>query len=315
MIRALLLAALIALSPAPLSALALPAGAERTAERRLPYAEIDLPAGPWRAEGTGMHRAAGEMVQTAWRTALPAGGTAGLIAPLREQLRTAGYAIVYDCAARACGGFDFRFLLDLLPEPAMHVDLGDFAYLLATREGAEGAASAVAVIASRSRSHGHVQLTEVAAGAPGPALPGAAPSAPGPGPAATAPSPPGSLGALLEAEGRVALDDLTFETGAARLGPGPFASLEALAAYLAANPSRRIVLVGHSDAVGALASNVALSRQRAQAVLERLATAHGASRAQMAAEGVGFLAPRATNLTEEGRTRNRRVEAVLVSTP
>ena len=35
----------------------------------------------------------------------------------------------------------------------------------------------------------------------------------------------------------------------------------------------------------------------------------------LAAEGVGYLAPRGTSLTEEGRTRNRRVEVVLTSTP
>lgn len=313
MIRAALLCALVGLGPGAAAALVLPAGAERTGERREALADLDLPAGPWAPEGMALRRAEGALTITAWRLPLPAGGTLALMAPLREQLLADGFAIIYDCAARACGGFDFRFRLELLPEPEMHVDLGDFRYLLAERAADHRPGTLVAVVVSRSRSFGHVQLTEVAA--PAPAPPQAVPhAAPGPAAAPAEPPAPGSLAARLEAEGHVALDDLTFEPGASRLGPGPFPSLVELAAYLAANPARRIVLVGHSDATGALAANVALSRARAQAVLERLAIAHGVSRAQMAAEGVGFLAPRATNLTEEGRMRNRRVEAVLAST-
>ncbi len=307
---AAVLGAGVLLPAAARAAITLPAGAERTGERQSPWADIDLPAGPWRPEGTATRRAEGTLSLSAWRMPLPEGGTLALIAPLRDQLRAGGFAIVYDCAARACGGFDFRFLLELLPEPAMHVDLGDFRYLLAERGPPDGPQTLVAVVASRSRSQGHVQITEVAAAPPVTADAARPPPGPAPGPT----PPPDSLGALLEAEGRVALDDLTFESGATRLGPGPFPSLVALAAYLAADPARRVVLVGHSDATGSLAANVALSRQRAQAVVERLATAHGVSRAQIAAEGVGFLAPRATNLTEAGRTLNRRVEAVLAST-
>jgi OOP family OmpA-OmpF porin len=36
--------------------------------------------------------------------------------------------------------------------------------------------------------------------------------------------------------------------------------------------------------------------------------------AQVEAQGVGYLSPRDTNLTDEGRTRNRRVEVILTST-
>ena len=45
---------------------------------------------------------------------------------------------------------------------------------------------------------------------------------------------------------------------------------------------------------------------------ERLITAYGASRPQLRAEGMGWLAPLATNLTPEGREANRRVEAVVL---
>ena len=87
-----------------------------------------------------------------------------------------------------------------------------------------------------------------------------------------------------------------------------------LAAFLLADPARQVALVGHTDAVGALDGNIALSKRRAASVLERLATAYDVPRTQMTAEGMGYLAPLTTNRTSEGRDQNRRVEAVLLNT-
>ena len=50
------------------------------------------------------------------------------------------------------------------------------------------------------------------------------------------------------------------------------------------------------------------------AVVTRLVERHGVDSAQVSYDGVGYLAPRATNLTPEGRTKNRRVEVILTST-
>jgi OOP family OmpA-OmpF porin len=124
----------------------------------------------------------------------------------------------------------------------------------------------------------------------------------------------GSLGERLEAGGFVVLEDLVFESGSSRLEEGDFDSLSALAAYLKANPGRTVTLVGHTDASGSLSGNTALSRNRALSVRERLLTTYGVPASQVTAEGAGFLAPRDTNLTEEGRARNRRVEVILTST-
>ena len=62
------------------------------------------------------------------------------------------------------------------------------------------------------------------------------------------------------------LGDLEFESGSANLGPGPFLSLTKLADYLNTTPDARIVLVGHTDAVGSLAGNMDLSAKRARRV-------------------------------------------------
>jgi len=58
---------------------------------------------------------------------------------------------------------------------------------------------------------------------------------------------------------------------------------------------------------------MALGKARAEAVRKAL-IAKGVPQGQVSAAGVGYLAPRATNLTPEGRAENRRVEVVLTST-
>ena len=59
---------------------------------------------------------------------------------------------------------------------------------------------------------------------------------------------------------------------------------------------------------------VAGADSRAGSVLERLVSAHGVSRRQLDAQGMGYLAPIASNLTPQGREANRRVEVIITST-
>jgi OOP family OmpA-OmpF porin len=123
-----------------------------------------------------------------------------------------------------------------------------------------------------------------------------------------------SLVERLKTDGHAVLVDVRFESGSADLSAGPTPSLDAIAGYLSANPAATILIVGHTDASGGLQSNLSLSRMRAQAVVERLVRDMAADPERIMAEGAGPLAPIATNLTEEGRQKNRRVEAVLTST-
>jgi len=199
----------------------------------------------------------------------------------------------------------------VLPEPDMHVDLGDFRYIAAQRLG-EAIPEYLSLLVSRSESTAFVQVINV--GAPpnqtvaiksGTEQPAAQP---------TAPSVAfGSIVEKLERTGSAILEDLQFPSGSSALGEGSFSSLSDLASYLTANPDRKVALVGHTDAEGTLEANIALSRKRARSVADRLVNL-GIPSEQVQADGVGFLAPRASNLTEEGRTLNRRVEVVLTST-
>jgi outer membrane protein OmpA-like peptidoglycan-associated protein len=306
--------------------LTLPPGAERLAATGPVAGDLAIPTAAFDGSAVPAVIVEGQVSQSAWRVRDSAATTSELIAPLKQALLDAGYRAVFDCAADACGGFDFRFALDVIPEPDMHVDLGDFRYFAASRDTPQGRAH-VMLLVSRSSLNAFVQISEVVPDAPVPVAgltvssSGAVPEPP---PAATPPVSSGdpvavpvegaSLAATLEARGGVPLDDLVFATGSSELGPGDFASLSDLAAYLAANPEARLTIVGHTDATGAQEGNVVLSRQRAQSVVDRLARDYAVAAGRLSADGVGYLAPRASNLTEAGRAENRRVEAILTPT-
>ncbi|MCT8159095.1 OmpA family protein [Pseudoruegeria sp. SHC-113] len=307
------LAACACLSGAAMAApLSLPAGAELTAEEAEANGSFALPTGAWQESGAQLLPTEGQLRRSAWRIAGSSASTLDLIAPLRSQLEAAGFTILFACETDACGGFDFRFASGTMNAPAMHVDLGDFRFLSA-RRGTGQEAEYLGVMVSRSATEGFLQLTEIR---PAAANQSEAGGTGGTGPITTAPTPtiPGSFAERLEGTGYLVLDDLAFETGSSELGKGPFDSLGALAAYLRANPERTVALVGHTDAEGSLEGNVALSKKRAASVAARLTQAHGVNPEQISAEGMGFLSPRASNLTDDGRTQNRRVEVVLTST-
>lgn len=274
-------------------------------------ATLRLPIGPF-ADGTlPLQDVAGSVAQRAYRMDNQRLTTLQLVTPLLEQLEAAGYQRLFDCEAQACGGFDFRYGMDVLPEPQMHVDLGDFRYVLAERSVADGV-EVVALLVSRSADQGFVQVSTVSAGAGSMTLMSSAQdSAPAPNDTATAPPQPTDLAGRLVAGGSVALDDLVFASGKAALQGKDYASLTELAAWLSAHPDRRVTLVGHSDASGALPANIDLSRLRAQSVRSALLKQYGATAAQIDAQGAGYLAPRASNETPKGRALNRRVEVLL----
>lgn len=314
----------LCLPAAPLAALELtmPAPVAATKAERVEAATLALPTGPYAAGAVPTTMITGVLDQRAYR--LEARGIAlnALASPLREQLEAQGFAIILDCEARNCGGFDFRFAIEVMPEPAMHVDLGEFRFLSARR----GAHEAVTVLVSRSSAAGFVQIVRIAPvalpeGAVTNASGGAGPTpvpepdlvvAPVVAPILEPDEPAGLIETMVQ-KGSVALDDLIFSSGSATLEDQSYASLAALAEWLRADPLRTVVLVGHTDGSGALGANVKLSKLRAEAVRQVLMARHDVAPAQVSAEGAGPLSPRASNGSEEGRRKNRRVEAVVTT--
>lgn len=313
---ALALAGLLALAaPAGWAlTLSLPTKAELRAEKTSVLGSYRFPVGPWKDGGFKIQRAEGPLLIRAWRIDRRDLTTLQVMADLRSQLETAGFTPLYECDTRACGGFDFRYHLQVLPEPQMHVDLGDFRYLVLRRQADTGP-QYVGLLVSRSVDSRFVEVVRV--GLPLPAAAKAttatqSPPAPGTAPAAI-PAPPQDVAAGLAAGIAVPLDDLDFPSGSSDLAPGTYNSLAEIAAYMKAHPDQHVTLVGHTDTTGGLDPNLALSKKRAESVRDRLIKDYGVDPKEIAAAGVGYLAPRASNDTEAGRERNRRVEAMVDS--
>ena len=309
MIRFLALLTLLLAQPACAVTLDMPGNATLQTEETLALGSYLVPTGPFADGQIPGIAVEGEVLRQAWRIEAAGLSTLQILAPLRDQLAAAGFAVLYDCNTDQCGGFDFRFGIEVMAAPGMYVDLGDFRYLAAKADGPDGP-EYVSLLVSRSSLSGFVQITRIGTPTETPAIVTTT-QAPV---RATLTVAPGEFAAEIEATGHVILSDLTFETGSAQLGPGPFASLQTLADYLLANPARRVALVGHTDSQGSLDGNIALSKRRAGSVLERLVTDYAIPRGQLAAEGMGFLSPLASNLTPEGRDLNRRVEVIITST-
>lgn len=119
-----------------------------------------------------------------------------------------------------------------------------------------------------------------------------------------------ALRAGLQAEGKIALYGIYFDTGKAVLRAESQAQIDQMVALLAAQPTLKVYLVGHTDNQGALEANLTLSQQRAQAVVDALVRAKVDAK-RLSARGVASLAPVASNGADASRARNRRVELVL----
>ncbi|MGM4956512.1 OmpA family protein [Bradyrhizobium barranii] len=115
----------------------------------------------------------------------------------------------------------------------------------------------------------------------------------------------------LQAEGKVALYGLYFDTGKSVIKPESKAQLDQMAQLLQSDGSLKVHIVGHTDNQGALDANLALSKARAQTVVDALATTYKVDPKRLSAAGVASYAPLGNNATDVGRARNRRVEMVL----
>jgi outer membrane protein OmpA-like peptidoglycan-associated protein len=108
----------------------------------------------------------------------------------------------------------------------------------------------------------------------------------------------------------VTLGDVLFDTGKATLKPGAYGTIERLAAVLKEDPSRKVMVEGHTDNVGSDEYNQALSERRAQSVQAALFE-RGVDASQISTVGKGESTPVASNDTPAGRQQNRRVELVF----
>jgi outer membrane protein OmpA-like peptidoglycan-associated protein len=111
-------------------------------------------------------------------------------------------------------------------------------------------------------------------------------------------------------EGKIALYGIYFDTGRAEIKPESKSQLDEMAKLLNANKSLKVAIVGHTDNQGGVDANTALSQRRAEAVVAALVSTYKVDASRLRARGVASFAPVASNRTEAGRAKNRRVELV-----
>ena len=106
------------------------------------------------------------------------------------------------------------------------------------------------------------------------------------------------------------LGDVLFDTAKATLKPGADSVMQRVAVFMEKNPDTKVIIEGHTDSRGSDEYNQELSKQRALAVQDALAS-HGIDRNRVEAVGKGKGLPVASNDTSAGRQQNRRVEIVF----
>jgi outer membrane protein OmpA-like peptidoglycan-associated protein len=114
----------------------------------------------------------------------------------------------------------------------------------------------------------------------------------------------------LTATGHIAVYDILFDTGKSDIKPESDTILKEIANLMRLNPALKLHVVGHTDNVGDLGTNMKLSQARAAAVVAALTSKHGVAAHRLTAFGAGPYAPVASNKTDEGKAKNRRVELV-----
>ena len=119
-----------------------------------------------------------------------------------------------------------------------------------------------------------------------------------------------SMASEIGKTGRVALYGIYFDFDKADLKPESKPALDEISKLLVQDPQLKLYVVGHTDNVGEIGYNMALSQARAEAVVKALVTGYKIDAVRLKPYGVGPLSPVASNASEEGRAKNRRVELV-----
>jgi outer membrane protein OmpA-like peptidoglycan-associated protein len=114
----------------------------------------------------------------------------------------------------------------------------------------------------------------------------------------------------IQTKGSASVYGIYFDFDKADIKPESEPAIKEIAKLLQENRTLKLYVVGHTDNVGTIDYNLKLSKARADAVVKELTTKYKISPDRLRAFGVASLAPVASNKTEDGRAKNRRVELV-----
>jgi outer membrane protein OmpA-like peptidoglycan-associated protein len=119
-----------------------------------------------------------------------------------------------------------------------------------------------------------------------------------------------ALRAGIREAGHAAVYGINFDADKAVLRPGADAAIAEIAKLLKQDGTLKLFVVGHTANSGDVGSGLQLSQERAAAVVKKLIDTYGIEAARLSPFGAGPYCPVATNLSEDGRAQNRRVELV-----
>ena len=290
------------------------AGSAIVGYQQVAYDQASLPLGPYDSARHGLGKSetlAGRVTRIAY-VVPPGKSTLEVYRNFAQALDAAGFATRFACAGSTCGdGAEFSDrlispLLDKLGRGARNAMVqslyaidGDTRALTAHLDRPTGALD-VSVLVSQHESAREqepvgvlLQVVEARPMDTGQVTVDASAMARG-----------------LAQAGHIALYGIRFASDSAVLDKASDATLAQMAALLEAQPALKAYVVGHTDDSGSLAHNLALSQQRAEAVVKALVTHYGIVPARLAAKGLASYAPVASNHDEAGKARNRRVELV-----
>jgi outer membrane protein OmpA-like peptidoglycan-associated protein len=286
------------------------AGSTIVGYQAVAYDDVALPMGP--LQGTGFAQTlATKGAVTRIIYASPEGKTsAEVMANYSDAIEHGGLKVLYSCgpagSANSCGGYNFahnfanatldhvgngrnkaidllyssnndvRYLAAELVQGDRKVDIG----LLVAKNGDEPAGVMLQIVESGQMPSGQVTVDSAA------------------------------MKKGLQQDGKIALYGLHFATDSAALEPDSDDTLKQMGDLLKQTPTMKVYIVGHTDDSGALAHNLTLSQQRAEAVLKALVSHYGIAADRMAAKGLASYSPVASNHDEAGKAKNRRVELV-----
>ena len=236
------------------------------------------------------------MLQQVWQIKQLKKPTGTLLNQIKTQLNETNFKILFECSFKSCGGFDFRFNANIINEPDMHVDLGDYQFLTA-KGPKNNDIDFITYIISKGAIDGFVQINAFGENLDQ---------------KSNLKNTKSWTQNFNDIKGSIILKGLKFKTSSSEILEASIPILSDLANYLILNNHEKIILVGHTDASGNLESNIKLSKQRAKSVRKLFITKFGVGPNQISTNGIGFLAPIASNETKLGREKNRRVEVIIM---
>jgi outer membrane protein OmpA-like peptidoglycan-associated protein len=112
----------------------------------------------------------------------------------------------------------------------------------------------------------------------------------------------------LATKGTVDLYGIYFDTDKTDIKPESSKTLDEVASLLKIDRALKLEIAGHTDSTGSKEHNIQLSDGRAKAVVDLLVKKYGVDAARLQAKGYGDTKPVASNDSDDGKAKNRRVE-------